>query len=450
MGAAHLLRAGVITPARRAPARRASPLKELLPVSTASPYKVRAVHCHHLATDEEVYQSLKRATDPLTETWDRLSRAKRIGIKFNQDKPVDRWVFAHGQLQQLVSAKMVRAVLRLLRERTSAELIHSDVSFYAMYEKADPFVSGTAVPIMREYGVTIVDATQPPYRMVSVPGGGQMFKQYLLPESAVDVDEFISVAKMKNHAFMGITLSLKNLFGLMPGEPEGHTRTYYHHLVRMPYMLADLGRIFNPTLNIVDALIGQAGREWGNGRDESPTQTPNLILAGNHTIATDACGAYLMGHDPLSDWLTPPFHRDRNSLLVAAEGGFGTVNLDEIDFQSEVQPPVGQFYAALTDSMKTVISWRRTTAEQALYYLEHKDELARKYAGEYILLQAGDVRWHDPCSDLKVSRRILSGDQPDEAMWMKYVDPDEEEGEHYGVYEHALSQARGAQVPVEA
>ena len=76
------------------------------------------------------------------------------------------------------------------------------------------------------------------------------------------------------------------------------------------------------------------------------------------------------------------------------------MNLDEIDWESEVQPPVGQFYAALTDSMDTVISWRRTTAEQAMYYLDHQRELVDQYAGQYILLQAGEVRWHDPVSDL--------------------------------------------------
>ena len=415
-----------------------------------SNYKVRAVHCDYRASDEEVYQALKRATDPLTEAWEKLAKARRIGIKFNQDKPQDRWVFFEDQLQQLVSSKVVRAVLRLLRERTNAEIIHTDISFYGMYEGTDPATTGTAVPLLREFGVTHLDAAKGPLRMVNVPADGQMFRQYLLPESALDVDEFISVAKMKNHAFIGITLSLKNLFVLMPGEPEGHTRTYFHHLVRMPYMLADLGRIFNPTLNIVDALVGQAGLEWGNGRDDGPTQIPNTLIAGDHTIATDACGAYLMGHDPQSDWLTPPFHRDRNSLLVAAEQGFGTVDLNEIDFQSEMQPPVGKFYSALTDSMQTNINWRRTTAQQALYYQDHQRELVDQYAGEYILLQAGEVRWHDPVSDLRESRRKLAGDHPDQAMWMKYVDPDEQEGEHYEVYETALRQALAAKEPVEA
>jgi hypothetical protein len=231
----------------------------------------------------------------------------------------------------------------------------------------------------------------------------------------------------------------------MPGEPEGHTRSYFHHIVRMPYMLADLGRIYDPVLNVIDGLIGQAGREWGNGREEGPTQIPNTLMAGNNTIATDACGAHLMGHDPAADWLTPPFHRDRNPLLVAAEAGFGTVDLDEIDFVSEVEPPVGEFYAALTDPMETNISWRLTTAEQALHYLDHRDELIDKYAGQYILLQSGQVRWHDTVSDLRISRRILAGDRREQALWMKYVDPDETEGEHYEIYKPAQSVSLAAQ-----
>lgn len=414
-------------------------------MTTDSSYKVRAVHCDYMASDEDVYEALKRATDPLTDSWERLRKAKRIGIKFNQDKEPKSRVYYGGQLQQLVSKKLARAFLRLLRERTDAELVVPDVSFYSMYhEDVTLAQTMTFADIFEEFGVTYINGIEPPYTRVAVPGGGQMFAQYLLPEGAVEVDEFISVAKLKNHAFMGITLTLKNLFGLMPGEPEGHTRTYFHHLVRMPYMLADLGRIFNPCLNIVDGMIGQAGREWGNGRDEGPTQIANTIVAGNHTIATDACTAHLMGHDPTVDWLTPPFHRDRNSLLAAAEGGFGTVNLDEIDFESEVEGPIGEFYSALTDPIETVISWKRTTAEQALHYVDQQKKYIDKYAGEYILLQQGEVRWHDPVSDLRASRRLLAGDAPDQAMWLKYVDPDEREDERFGVYDHALMQAKAA------
>ena len=406
-------------------------------------YTVRAVKCHHEATEEETYQALVRATAPLTAAWARLEKAGRIGIKINHDKPTDRWVFHKGMLQQLVCDKVVRATMRLLRERTSAELVCTDVSYYDMYQGTDPLETATALPALRDYDVEYVVGSQAPTKVYEVPGGGQMFARYVLPEPAVECDEFISLAKMKNHAFMGITLSLKNLFGLMPGEPRGHTRTYFHHLVRMPYMLADLGRIFNPTLNIIDGLVGQAGQEWGNGLDEGPAVEADTLIAGDHTIATDACGAHLMGHDPQSDWLIPPFHRDRNSLKVAAEGGFGTVDLDEIDFESEVEPPVGEFHANLTDSMETVHSWQRTTCEQGLFYRDHRSELLERYAGKYILLQEGQVRWHDDVSDLRQSRRKLSGDRPEQALYLKYVDPEEAEDERFGVYERGLERFDG-------
>ena len=63
---------------------------------TSKQYTVRAVHCDHRASDEEVYRQLKRATAPLTRSWDRLRRAKTIAIKFNQDFPPHRVTMIAG------------------------------------------------------------------------------------------------------------------------------------------------------------------------------------------------------------------------------------------------------------------------------------------------------------------------------------------------------------------
>ena len=82
----------------------------------------------------------------------------------------------------------------------------------------------------------------PPFATYDVPGGGCMFDRYLLNAIFAEADEVVSIAKMKNHAFMGITLTLKNLFGLPPMiPPEGRTRSYYHHLIRLSYVPAGLG-----------------------------------------------------------------------------------------------------------------------------------------------------------------------------------------------------------------
>jgi uncharacterized protein (DUF362 family) len=406
-------------------------------MSTPKP-QVRAVHCDYQAGDEEVYAALRRATLPLDQAWAKLKAAKRIVIKFNQAWPPDRHVYYEGQLLQLVSEKVARATLRLLREETRAKLICSEISVVGDPDQRKGNGTITFLPLLGEFGVEFVDGDLPPHKVYSVPGGGQMFRQYLLPERVVDADAFVSVQKMKNHGFMGVTLCLKNLFGLMPTEPHGRSRAYYHHLVRMPYMLADIGRILNPTLNIVDALVSQAGREWGPAQP----RVTNVLIAGDQVVATDAYATHLMGHDPAGDWLTPPYHRDRNALLVAAEGCFGTVNLDEVDSESEVEGPLGEFYTKITDRRSTVLSWRRTTAEQALHYWDHRREFVDRYAGEYILLQDYEVRWHDTQSHLRMSRRKLARGKRDHAMWLKYVDPEEVEGEHYEVYEHALKQTK--------
>jgi hypothetical protein len=245
---------------------------------------------------------------------------------------------------------------------------------------------------------------------------------------------------MKNHAFMGVTLCMKNLFGLPPITlPAGRVRTYYHHVIRLPYVLADLGMILQPCLNIVDALTGQSGREWdGEGR------VCDALLAGDHVTATDACGTRLMGHDPASDWPTPPFRRDRNHLLVAANRGFGSVDLDQIDWQSDLAAPLADFDSVETDPPAIVASWRRTTCEQGLFYRDHQRALIDRYRGEFIFLQDGQVVWHGADPANLGSRRSLSGEKRDRALWLKLVDPEETERERFAVYDQNLARMDAA------
>ena len=398
-------------------------------------YTVRASHCDHRASEKEIYEVLKRTTDPLERSWKKLEKARRIVLKFNMIKPPERIEYFAGRRRELVDDAVARAVLRLLRERTTAELVATDTY---------PYGNGHVTPddfnyryILDDFGVRYVDSNLPPFATYDVPGGGCMFDRYLLNAIFAEADEVVSIAKMKNHAFMGITLTLKNLFGLPPMiPPEGRTRSYYHHLIRLSYVLPDLGMITKPCLNIVEALTGQWGREWGGeGR------ICNALMAGDHPVATDACGMTLMGHDPHSDWPTPPFRRDRNHLLIAAKHGFGTVDLNEIDFVSEVEAPLAEFDSVSTDSDATVANWRRTTCEQGLIYQDEQRKLIDRYRGEFIYMQDGQVVWNGIDPSNLGSRRKLSGDKKDSALWLKYVDPAEGEGERFERYNECLRQA---------
>jgi uncharacterized protein (DUF362 family) len=395
-------------------------------------YRVRAAHCDHRATEEEIYQTLRRITDPLERSWEKLERADRIVLKFNMMKPPDKILRFGGRRQELVDDAVCRAVLRILKERTKAEIVATDTNPYGK-----DHLMGTDFnysEMLKEFGVGFVDSNTPPFATYEVDGGGLMFDRYTL-SACFEGAEVVSIAKMKNHLFMGLTLCMKNLFGLPPiTPPDGRVRTYFHHFIRLSHLLPDLGMITNPCLNIIDALTGQWGREWGGeGR------ICDALIAGDQVTATDACGAHLMGHDPASDWPEPPFRRDRNHLLVAAQRGFGTVDLNQIDFETEVTGPLAEFDAEETDSLETVTSWRRTTCEQALVYLDKKSQLVDRYRNQYIFLQSGEVVWHGADPANLGSRRKLSGDAKDQAMWLKLVDPEETESEQFEVYTDQLA-----------
>ena len=387
-------------------------------------YSVRAARCDHKASYEEIYETLCRIVDPLTRVHEKLKKARKIVIKANMEFAPDRIVRFEGRRQELVDDDVMRAVLTYLRNHTSAHLVATDTMLRPG--------SINYIPLLDEFGVEYVDSDTP-VQLYDAPGGGIMFSQYHLSTCFADADEVISVATLKSHLFAGVTLCMKNLFGLCPRPPLGRPRHYFHHFVRLSYVFPDLALLLQPCLNIIDGLVGQTGREWG-GRP----RIADTLVAGDHVIATDAVGAWLMGNDPAGDWPDPPYRRERNPILVAAENGFGTVNLDEIDLETDIYPPVADFDSDETDPPEVVYSWRKTACEQALFYRDHQKRIAEKYAHQYIFLQDNEVVWNGMDFTELRSRRQLSGEKKDRALWLKYADPEEREKEHFEIYEPIL------------
>lgn len=69
-------------------------------------------------------------TDPLDRSWSKLQKARKVVLKFNMIKPNERIEYFSGRRRELVDDEVARAVLRLLRERTDAELIATDTYPY--------------------------------------------------------------------------------------------------------------------------------------------------------------------------------------------------------------------------------------------------------------------------------------------------------------------------------
>ena len=92
-------------------------------------YTVRAARCEPSVPDEQVYETLCRITEPLKRSWEKLEQAGKIVIKFNMPSHRNPEYF-HGRRRQTVDDSVCRAVLRLLRERTSAEVVATDTNGY--------------------------------------------------------------------------------------------------------------------------------------------------------------------------------------------------------------------------------------------------------------------------------------------------------------------------------
>jgi uncharacterized protein (DUF362 family) len=197
------------------------------------------------------------------------------------------------------------------------------------------------------------------YVRFPVPKGGHLFPAFDLNHSYRDCDVFVSIAKLKEHKTAGITLSMKNCFGITPctiygdaapeDEPgivprggrfpihsgsrqpsrsspgEIDPKSPREGGYRVPRCVADLAAARPIQLAIVDGIESMTASE-GPSR-LSKYVKPGLLIAGTNAVCVDAVGAAVMGFDPMADRGTAPFETCDNTLWLAEELGVGTRDL---------------------------------------------------------------------------------------------------------------------------
>jgi uncharacterized protein (DUF362 family) len=396
---------------------------------------VNSESCDYRADGETVYNALKRVLDPLEKSWERLEKAKTIAIKSNQAYAPDRAAKWKGYYQDLVDNRVFAALVRILQERTTAKIILTDICVELQNNEGVEYAAPdtyTHRKIAREMGVEIEYGETPPYSWISPSLGGLCLDRYMVPARAAGADEIISLQKMKSHGFAGVTLSVKNLFGLMAHSPWFMPRPYFHHFVRLPYMLADLADAFDPALSVIDGLWSATGREWRGEALET-----NLLMAGDNSFALDAIGTTLMGGNPLADLGESFFLQERNLLKIAHDKGLGTADPGQINYMGKIKGPVGSFYVNHFRKEKEAYEILRSTCEQGLYYAEHEDELIEKYGGNFVFFRNRECVWCNPEPTWGKSRSEFPGKG---ALWFKYIPKKGEETvkENFQMYEDTL------------
>lgn len=304
---------------------------------------------------------------------DKLVRGKTVAIKLNMTGPpsdklnsmpnqMTHWVHPQviGSLVSLLGQAGARRV-RLLESAPIGAKPLEEFMISAGWRPQDFASAATRV----EFENTNFLGSGKTYARFMVPGGGLMYAGYDLNHSYLDTDVFVSLAKLKEHRTAGVTLSMKNCFGITPctiysqeapqDEPSIVPMGYRAPMhsgsrvpprsapqpvaesndpgFRVPRITADLVAARPIHLAVIDGIYTMTGGELPNQEKNWLHQPvhPGLLIAGMNCVATDAVATATMGLDPMADRGKAPFETCDSTLRLAEHLGVGTRDLSRIE-----------------------------------------------------------------------------------------------------------------------
>jgi uncharacterized protein (DUF362 family) len=159
-----------------------------------------------------------------------------------------------------------------------------------------------------------------------------------LPVELLRSDFVVSLPKLKTHHWAGLTCSMKNFFGVMPGAVYGWPKNLLHQR-GIPQSIVDIVATVRPHFAIVDGVVGMEG----DGPIMGTARPVGVVAMGADLVAVDATCARLMGLDP-----------GKVPYLKTAARFLGNASPDRIEHRGE---PLARYatrfeLAPHTDSMR--------------------------------------------------------------------------------------------------
>lgn len=322
--------------------------------------------------DRRVVETLSTMFDQLGGI-QRLVQGKTVAIKLNMTGPPnDKFKSMPNQMTHWVHPQVIGALITLLGNAGAKRVRLLESAPNGGKPLEDFMISAGWQPKDFERAAAHVEfentnflGSGKEYARFMAPGGGLMYAGYDLNHSYRDTDVFVSLAKLKEHRTAGVTLSMKNCFGITPctiyseqapeDEPSIVPRGYRSPMhsgsrvppksapqpvaqstdagFRVPRITADLVSLRPIHLAVIDGIYTMTGGELPN---QSPNWHhnavhPGLLIAGLNCVSTDAVATAVMGFDPMADRGTAPFQKCDSTLRLAEHLGVGTRDLSRIE-----------------------------------------------------------------------------------------------------------------------
>lgn len=359
------------------PSRRAFLSLPALAAAHAPARTVAVARCREYSP--EVLPALARMFDQLGGL-SSLVRNKTVAIKLNLGGPASaRLRHRPAELSNWVHPRVVGSVLHLMDAAGARRIRLLEGARYTAGPLAEHMLEAGWEPqdLLRaarrvELDNTNVAGPARRYELLKVPHP-LVYPAFLLNPAYLDCDVFVSLAKLKEHLTTGITLSLKNCFGITPtsiygdsagpSEPDENPRggrgAIFHAgsrqpsscapaeinpgfprspYWRVPRIITDIAAARPIHLAIIDGIHSMAGGE-GVARPNARPASAGVLIAGLNPVNADAVAAAVMGFDPRAPRGAPPFERCDSTLLLAEQRGLGSADLSRIEIAG---PPLKQ------------------------------------------------------------------------------------------------------------
>jgi len=148
--------------------------------------------------------------------------------------------------------------------------------------------------VINEHRVRYVDLNTDDVRLTKLRSSLTDLRQLYIPETLFNADLLVSMPKLKTHHWAGVTLSLKNMFGIVPGSIYGWPKNALHWAGIHGSILDINSSLPIPQFAIVDGIVGMEG----NGPLQGQAKQSGVLILGEDLVAVDATAARLMKIEP--------------------------------------------------------------------------------------------------------------------------------------------------------
>lgn len=238
------------------------------------------------------YESVPEILIQLRTAWDSISTPEVMGKRVVL-KPNIIYNIANRVIN--TDPAVIDATIQLMKEKGAKEIIVAEGTAYQR-DITDLLYQSKIQDVLEKNNVPFVDLNHDDIEKVQTKGGYSGRDAIWIPRTIARADLIISMPKLKTHHWAGATLSMKNLYGTVPGLKYGWPKNALH-VTGIEANIVELYETLAPQMAIVDGIIGMEEDGPLFGRSKS-TQ---VLVVGRDLVAVDATCARIMGFEPSKD-----------------------------------------------------------------------------------------------------------------------------------------------------